>query len=145
MSIADKPLDELMKDSCTINGAEFRFNKAKGIKGFALMEKARVAIGKSGLSSAIPSDNDTEESAGRRLIASLMSIDSGLVLDFLNAALEYVDVKLPSVDRAMPYLKIKAEVENVLSPADYYELLARFICVNFTASVRDLMLRLGLR
>jgi len=79
------------------------------------------------------------------MMRAVMSIESKYVLQIRQIAYSAMEVKLPSVDRFVSLSSQEATINDLIEPIDNYEIIVRFIAVNFTKSTVALLNRVGLR
>ena len=137
-------LEGLTNSTFMIEGAEFRVLKLKGLEGFELLEKIRVALAGQSMGSAM-TEGSTEGEIGANMMHMIFSINPKDVAEIRSVVFQNLDVKLPDADRAVAVSKVEAILTDLIEPVDIYEIIVRFIAVNFTKSIVGMMNRLGLR
>ena len=136
-------LKGLTNPEFVIAGATFRVSKLKGVAGFDMLELIRTAM--AGGSNTLSGAGMSEEEAGSKIMGLLFSIDPSKVREIREIVFQNLDVKLPAADRFLELGKVEAAVIDLIEPVDIYEIIARFIAVNFTKSIVGMMNRLGLQ
>jgi hypothetical protein len=144
MSEALNALSGLTNPDFEISGATFRVNKLKGIDGFDLLELIREAMAGSSMSKMV-GDGSDELEAGARMMSAIASIETKYVKRMREIAFQNMDVKLPAADRFVPCGTQESTIGDLIEPIDNYEIIVRFIAVNFTKSTAALLSRIGLR
>jgi hypothetical protein len=143
MSEALNALSGLTNPDFEISGATFRVNKLKGIEGFDLLELIREAMAGSSMSNIV-GDGVDESAAGARMMSAIASIETKYVKQMREIAFRNMDVKLPAADRFVTAGSQESAINDLIEPIDNYEIIVRFIAVNFTKSTADLLSRIGL-
>lgn len=141
----ENALEGLTNPEFEIAGATFRVNKLKGLAGFELLELIRMAMASSVSMSEVVGDGQDEGAAGSRMMSAIMSVSSESVASIRRVAFQNMDVKLPNVDRFVSLGTQESAIFDLIEPIDNYEIIVRFIAVNFTKSTVGLLNRIGLK
>jgi hypothetical protein len=134
-------INDLGQRDFELSGIKFRIEKMNAFDGFNVLEKVRFAVGET--IGGLPSfSGENSEANGKAMIAVIMGIRPDHLADIFQDCLEHSSVCM-SGDSYISAVSARAAIEGI-DPLDIYELIARFLAVNFMKSFRSLLSRLGL-
>jgi hypothetical protein len=126
-----------------ISGCEFHVAKLKGLQGFRVFEKIRVALGRA--HESVTFESDSKEDVAKAMISVVTKLQADDVEAVFRDLMPCIDVKLPNSDVMNPYSKMTGVIYEIIDPLDIYEIIVRAVAVNFMESFLRVLSRAGLK